>query len=555
MARYHSSDEIDSGFFESSSPLRAAEVVGNLRRSLEEALSNDDNIILDNSTTVSTTFTTTTTAAAATTGRTADTTSDDVFFTETQQIVLAWTGRIAALISFLGGAYICYWAWKRRSHVYHRIMFGLSIYLLLWSPWMIYGTAAVPSGTPGVWGAFGTTVTCTTQGIFNQIHTAIPSYYVALSGYSWFVVVYGNFEPSKYAWIEKYIHVFVGLWAIGSSAYLASIEAFNPVGTGCWVASSPFGCGDDSGVPCTRGPQNISRVLAVFVGLPAIALLVVPTVVMVGLASFLHCKQTTGLRAPGVVARPPDGITAWMVTKQSMVYVGALYWIYTPALVTVSMEIFGDKKSFAVAWLSNAITLSMGLWYGLVYRYFSTISGGSGIVARRGSKGVDALPGTISNSNIDNNGSSNANANENKYFREKPATRPSFAGSSRAITATGEVIGIPPPGGTKRASSAYGSSSESSQAGGEIPNRRPSQRELEQNDSDTHDHNGESAERRDRSQRTEEPSMELPAFTIFDGTPTDEKSRFSEFIFDADNEDEENDQRTTEYWAHCQNVA
>ena len=124
MARYHSSDEIDSGFFESSSPLRAAEVVGNLRRSLEEALSNDDNIILDNSTTVSTTFTTTTTAAAATTGRTADTTSDDVFFTETQQIVLAWTGRIAALISFLGGAYICYWAWKRRSHVYHRIMFG-----------------------------------------------------------------------------------------------------------------------------------------------------------------------------------------------------------------------------------------------------------------------------------------------------------------------------------------------------------------------------------------------------------------------------------------------
>jgi hypothetical protein len=45
-------------------------------------------------------------------------------FTPKQEFILNWTGRVAAFISFLGGLYICYWTWKRRDHVYHRLMFG-----------------------------------------------------------------------------------------------------------------------------------------------------------------------------------------------------------------------------------------------------------------------------------------------------------------------------------------------------------------------------------------------------------------------------------------------
>lgn len=41
------------------------------------------------------------------------------------EIGLNWTSRIAAILSLLGGLYIGYWAWKRRDHVYHRIMFGM----------------------------------------------------------------------------------------------------------------------------------------------------------------------------------------------------------------------------------------------------------------------------------------------------------------------------------------------------------------------------------------------------------------------------------------------
>ncbi len=66
---------------------------------------------------------------------------------------------------------------------------------------MIYGGAAIPSGTPDVIGGYGNDATCTAQGFFNQLSIVdIPSYYVALSGF-----VYGNFDPFKYAWAKKYM--------------------------------------------------------------------------------------------------------------------------------------------------------------------------------------------------------------------------------------------------------------------------------------------------------------------------------------------------------------
>lgn len=52
-------------------------------------------------------------------------------FSPQHEIGLNWTSRIAAILSLLGGLYIGYWAWKRRDHVYHRIMFGMYIQLTL----------------------------------------------------------------------------------------------------------------------------------------------------------------------------------------------------------------------------------------------------------------------------------------------------------------------------------------------------------------------------------------------------------------------------------------
>ena len=45
-------------------------------------------------------------------------------FSKEEEMTLAWTSRSAAIFSLVGGGYIFYWAWKRRDHVYHRLMLG-----------------------------------------------------------------------------------------------------------------------------------------------------------------------------------------------------------------------------------------------------------------------------------------------------------------------------------------------------------------------------------------------------------------------------------------------
>lgn len=313
---------------------------------------------------------------------------DEAYYSRTQQIVLNWMYRGGSTISLFAGMYIFYWAWRRRNHVYHRIMLVMSMYIILWSPWGMYGAAAIPSGTPGVYGALGTTATCTAQGVFFQLHYAAPVYYLTLSGFSWMVVVYGNFDANRYARIEKYIHFVANLYAIATTAYLYTIEAFNNSdGIMCRVASVPSGCGGDSGIECTRGPQNIRTITAIFIGVPAFLTLVVPTLVMGGLVAFVYIRKrcadrehqqrrdSSGGTGSGSFHHPSYyfGMTTEQVAKQSAVYIGALYVVYAPALVHHSLVAFHTNNiNFGVTLVYCLLSSSMGLWYALVYRYFST---------------------------------------------------------------------------------------------------------------------------------------------------------------------------------------
>ncbi len=377
---------------------------------------------------------------------------------------------------------------------------------------MIYGVAAVPVGTPGVIGAYGTVATCTAQGLFNQLSQAVPLYYVALSVFSWIVVVQGKFDPSKYAWAEKYIHICVNLWAIVSSSILFCLQAFNPSEgwPGCYIGSVPMGCGDDSGIPCQRGPQNISKVLAAFVFLPVLVLLVVPTITMVALALYLHWRNRCS---------EGNNITAMAVTKQSAVYLGTLYFIYTPGLVMSSMGIlFGGGQNLALSYYGNAITVSMGFWYALVYRYFSapSVSGGNGIIGaarRRVSKLLDP--------------------------------RKTMRGScSQAFS-----VGVGDPSGqlslppVEEEGRRVNTSSATSRMQDETPT------ESSFSEAPTNDKEKQTSESAEKS----EEFRKSFSFNIFDGTAPSQ-SQWAEFIFDGDESDEENDREETRYWAGCQDA-
>jgi len=427
-------------------------------------------------------------------------------FTPQQELILSWTARTAAIFSFLGGLYIFFWAWKKKEQVYHRIMLAVSMYILLWSPWMMYGVAAIPEGTPDVLGAHGTIATCTAQGFFNQLSTAIPAYYVALSGFSWIVIVHGNFDPSKYVWVEKYMHLLVNAWAMGSSTTLATMEAFNPSEgwPSCYIGAVPMGCGNGSDVECTRGPQNVGQLLAIFVGLPVLVLLLVPTITMVALACYLHCRK----------GEHHSSITVQAVTKQSGVYLGTLYFIYLPGLVSSSLGTFFGSKNFVLSCVGTFVTVSMGVWYALSYRYFSAphVSGGNGILGaarRRVSKILEPTRRTI-------RGSCSAAFSASDHHKSEQFDN---------------AVDDPPPLHEPNNMHSAMPPTEESPTESSFSEAPPS--------------------RRDKSSEEFRKSF---SFNIFDGTAPSQ-SQWAEFIFECDESDAENALEETRYWAGCQGAA
>lgn len=402
--------------------------------------------------------------------------------------------RLAGTLSLLGGLYIFLRAWKRRHCAFDRIMMGLSCHTMLWGIYHMWGTAAIPAGTPGVYGAKGTTATCDIQGFLLQISMVVPFYYVFLSLYSWVVVLHGNFDPAKYEWIEKYIHVGVHIFPIASAIYLLTIESFNSNGLHCWIASIPSGCGEESGIECTRGPQNPHLILWVFGGIPATFFLLFPTVVMVTLTYCVYLRQ-----------RKPEGeilyvIPASMVAKQSAIYLGSLYWVYVPLFVYSGFNYSGQEKSYWLCLLANLISTSMGIWFAIVYWYFST--------EENTGNGTDDDVGTknCNKDAIDLDKTSNANSGNEEEKSEDFATLTRANSRSRwsSTNATTMMAG-----------------SNTTMASG-------------------------------RSSRRLSRASKRFSFNIFDGTAS--SGMFSAFVFEGDSEDEDLDAAESRQWEHCQNL-
>ena len=285
---------------------------------------------------------------------------DDDNFTDAQRITLATVPRIAACISLVSSGYMAVAAFRqRRSRIYHRLMFGLTIHMIQYSVWNIYGPAAVPVGTPNVWGAAGNTKTCTAQGFFLQIASqAGYFYYVLLAAYS-FQAVRNNFNEEKYIWMEKWIHVAVHVWPIGTAFYLLSIEAFNSLGHySCWISSIPFGCGNDTGIVCERGPQNLVTVSIIFAAVPYTFILVFPTIVMIALYFEVRKRQSS------------IQLKASMVAMQAGVYLLALYWAFVFAFINNILQKARGAHVFVTSLLSVVNMNLNGFWMLLIYLYF-----------------------------------------------------------------------------------------------------------------------------------------------------------------------------------------
>jgi len=213
-----------------------------------------------------------------------------------------------------------------------------------------------------VYGAKGSELTCTIQGFLLQISTTIPFYYMCLSCYSWVVIVQSNYDPAQYEWIVKYIHIGVHVIPVASAIMLLDMQAFNVHGHMCWIASVPAGCGTASGIECTHGPKNPNQVLFFSAGVPAFLFLTFPVIAMVALVWVVHLRSQSG--------NIPPVITSSMVAKQSILYLGFLYWVYLPLVLYCSS--WANFKNFWAAIWVTTFSVSLGLWFAIVYHYFSS---------------------------------------------------------------------------------------------------------------------------------------------------------------------------------------
>ena len=296
--------------------------------------------------------------------------------TSEQEMLIANLPRYTAAISFVCALYIIVNVGRdpqKRRRVFHRLMFAIAVNVALSNMQQCWGTAAVPVGTEGVYGAKGNTTTCTVKGILNQIFVfSIPGYYFGLSIFS-FMVIRSNFNGKKYAWIEKWIHVGAYVYPVVSSIYLTYRKAFNYAGVTCWIASVPFGCGDHSGTVCTRGPQNIMLHQVLFGGLPMILLLVLPSISMMFVYLYVRVKQQEIL------------IKATSVAKQAGVYLVALYWTYFFSVIHSVLMMVHGERSFALAVFAPCWKNLQGLWIMLVYQYFGAEGPWAGESSQRNS--------------------------------------------------------------------------------------------------------------------------------------------------------------------------
>jgi len=182
-------------------------------------------------------------------------------FSETQQVSLAIVPRITAVPTIFGSGYIVQNVVRnpqKRGLLYHRILLLMSLMDLVSGIRSFIGTWPVPKGTPGSYGAIGTTQTCTAHGSFGHgsflssslYNGSLATYYVLSIAYGW--------SETRCKRVEPCLHAIPLLIGWGTAIAALPLTLFNSIVYSCWIAGLPAGCGKEGQEQvCIRG-ENAS---------------------------------------------------------------------------------------------------------------------------------------------------------------------------------------------------------------------------------------------------------------------------------------------------------
>jgi hypothetical protein len=261
-----------------------------------------------------------------------------------QQIALANIQRVTAVPSIIGSAFVVQHIARnkeKRSQVYHRLLLMMCLMDVGNSIKTFLGTWPVPRGSPGSYGASGTTQTCTAQGFFGHgsflssalYNGSLAIFYVLTIRYGW-----SEHQVKK---VEKYFHAVPLL--IGWCTAIAGLPLtlFNSLVYSCWIDEFPNGCNNDPNTPCERGENAwIYRwaffhvfVWSNFVFLAVCMVFIYRKVLATERATDRYTysiQGTTVVRGSNVTST--NRARSKQVAFQALLYVGAYYltWMWNP---------------------------------------------------------------------------------------------------------------------------------------------------------------------------------------------------------------------------------
>mmetsp|Transcript_30148 Transcript_30148/g.62746 ORF Transcript_30148/g.62746 Transcript_30148/m.62746 type:complete len:333 (+) Transcript_30148:50-1048(+) len=325
-------------------------------------------------------------------------------FSFSQRKALSIIPHITGALSVIGSLSILYDILKDRSRKlhrpYYRILLGMSFFDVFASASLGMSTWPIPRGTEGVYGAIGTTQTCTAQGFFIQLMLVSPFYNLMLA---WYYLLLGKNKPlseeaiaSKY---EKYMHSLAIIPTISIAVAGLPLTLYNNANLWCWIAAYPPTCDNDEGThghdwPCERG-ENAWLFRWTFFYAPLWFIITAITVMMIILTravrreekQVIEMQKQTRLRRPSFKREeeirrgqhlqnyipqrelPVQLERSKQMFYQAVFYVGAFYITYVFATLNRLTQLIGGDNIFVFMIMTSTLTPMQGFLNFLVYRH------------------------------------------------------------------------------------------------------------------------------------------------------------------------------------------
>ena len=290
--------------------------------------------------------------------------------TITEQKLIALAPKVPAVISLVLSSTII-WSFyrdaRKRKRLYHRLVFVMSCYGIVFSFAVGMGTSMFPSDTSDTYAAIGTKATCNLQGILVQLTLAVPLYYASLSVYC-YVAINANFKDEQIVWIEPWIHGTINGYTVLTSIFIAVTDNINPSGTVCWLGTDPYICGPGTDVPCKRGDSKTVRIyIVLLLIMPVYGMIIVSGIMMVKVYTFQKNMDISQCKGKQEILQKAKKRKTKIIALQGSLYFAAFLLCYSIPVIHRSIFFFTTKQNYIVFAIGVLMAASQSSIFALVY--------------------------------------------------------------------------------------------------------------------------------------------------------------------------------------------